>query len=81
MTSGKCLPVDLKLTEIMSLVSSSFPCSSPDFSPQPLLPIYNLLLTAGGNVGYLCELNSHQDNHFLNCDDEDNIVSVLYSLQ
>lgn len=75
------MPLDLKLIEIMSVVSSSSPCFSLDFSSTPLLPVYNLLLTAGGDVSYLCELNSHQDNHFLNCVDEDNTVSVLHSLQ
>lgn len=75
------MPLDLKLIEIMSVVSLSSPCFSLDSSYTPLLPVYNLLLTEGGNVSYLCELNSHQDNHFLNCVDEDNIVSVLHSLQ
>lgn len=46
----------------------------------PAPPPYHLQLTAGGSVN-ICELSSHQDNHLLNLDNEESIVSLLYSLQ
>lgn len=37
-----------------------------------------MLPIAGGGVNCSCELSSHQNNHFWDCDDEDKIVCSLF---
>lgn len=75
-TNERCLPVDLKLIEIMSPISLC-PCFSSNFLLQPFLPTicYPLLVAV---LTVPMNLSSHQNNHFWDCDDEDKIVCSLY---